>query len=93
MSNQFYKVSHILVKNKYEAEDIIRKLKSGASFEEMAKKYSSCSSASNGGLLGEIKIGKADEDFEAAALNLKINEISKAAIRTKFGYHLIKRLA
>lgn len=93
MSTQFYKVSHILVKNKYEADDIIRKLKSGASFEEMAKKYSSCSSAPNGGLLGELKIGKADEDFEAAALNLKINEISKVAIRTKFGYHLIKRLA
>ncbi|MEQ1723875.1 MAG: peptidylprolyl isomerase [Pseudobdellovibrio sp.] len=87
-----YKASHILVTAKHEAEDILRKL--GATpneFESFARKYSICSSASNGGDLGEIKIGKADIDFEESVLNLKINEISKIPVRTKFGYHIIKR--
>ena len=87
-----YHAAHILVKAKFEAEDLILKLKSGSAFEELAKKYSMCSSAPNGGDLGEIKIGKADADFEEFTLRLKPNELSLQPVRTKFGYHIIKRL-
>ncbi|MBY0555033.1 peptidyl-prolyl cis-trans isomerase [bacterium] len=88
-----YRVAHILVSAKHEAEDILRKLiAKPEEFESMARKYSSCSSAPDGGDLGEVKIGKADPDFEDAALALKAGEISKQPVRTRFGYHLIKRL-
>lgn len=90
---KIYKVAHILVGQKYEADDLLAKLKSGKSFEVLAHKFSTCSSASQGGNLGDIKIGKADPDFEEAALKLKTGEISSAPVRTRFGYHIIKRLS
>ena len=92
MSVKSYRAAHILVSAKFEAEDILRKLNEGAEFAILAKKFSSCSSAANGGDLGEIKITKADPEFEEAVLALKPNEIGKSAVRTKFGYHIIKRL-
>ncbi|MBC7421140.1 MAG: peptidyl-prolyl cis-trans isomerase [Bdellovibrio sp.] len=88
-----YHVHHILVKAQYEAEDLLKKLATGANFEELAKKFSTCSSAPCGGDLGILKSGKADEDFEEAALKLKVNEISTKPVRTKFGYHLMKRIS
>lgn len=87
-----YKSAHILVQQKYEADDLLSQLKSGKSFDELARKFSSCRSASQGGDLGVIPIGKADPDFEEAALKLKTGEISSAPVRTRFGYHIIKRL-
>ena len=87
-----YKAAHILVASNYVAEDVLRKLRMGSEFSELARKFSTCTSSVNGGDLGEIKIGKAHEDFEEAALKLKIGDISKAPVRTPFGYHLIKRL-
>ena len=93
MSAKSYSAAHILVQARYEAEDLLLKLRSGSSFEELARKYSSCASAPKGGVLGEIKIGKADPDFEEAVLSLKINEITEFPVRTRFGYHLIKRLS
>lgn len=87
-----YRSAHILVKQKYEADDLLLKLKSGKSFDELARRFSTCSSASQGGDLGVITIGKADPDFEEAALKLKTGEISSTPVRTRFGYHVIKRL-
>ncbi|MGZ3690978.1 MAG: peptidylprolyl isomerase [Pseudobdellovibrio sp.] len=90
-----YRAAHILVKTKFEAEDILLKLhktKNPESFESLARKYSTCSSSINGGDLGEIKLGKAAEEFEEAALKLAENEITEQPVRTQFGYHIIKRL-
>ena len=91
MKDQPYRVHHILVKHGYEAEDLLRKLKEGASFAELAKKFSICSSAASGGDLGLLNAGQADEDFEFAAQRLKVGEVSSQPVRTKFGYHLIWR--
>lgn len=89
---QNYYVAHILVAHQYEAEDLLKKFKEGKSFDELARKYSTCPSSKVGGDLGSIPKGKADPDFEEAALNLAIGETSRIPIRTRFGYHLIKRL-
>lgn len=85
------RIKHILVPNKYEAEDLLRFIDEGKAFEEIATKYSSCPSSKNGGDLGEINPQKLDPDFLAAAELLKPGQISKAPVRTRFGYHLIKR--
>ena len=87
-----FHVHHILVKHQYEAEDIQKKITTEKSFAELAKKFSVCSSAPNGGDLGIIQIGKADADFEEAALLLKPGEITKKPIRSRFGFHIIKRI-
>ncbi len=92
-AKQKYHVAHILVSHKYEAEDLLKRLQKGEEFEKLARKNSTCPSAAKGGDLGLLKPGQADEDFEEAALKIKIGEVSASPIRTKFGYHLIKRFA
>jgi len=93
MPKKNYHVFHILVKHAYEAEDLLRKLEAGESFENLAQKFSICSSAKNKGDLGPIFEGKADPDFEEAALLLKPGQITKKPIRSRFGFHLIKRIS
>jgi peptidyl-prolyl cis-trans isomerase C len=88
-----YQVAHILVAHKYEAEDLLRKIKEGEDFNTLAQKHSSCTSRLKGGDLGVIRLGKATPEFEDAALALQVGDISPVPIRTSFGYHLIKRLA
>ena len=84
---------HILVQHQYEAEDLLRALKDGKDFTDLARKHSKCPSASEGGNLGSFPRGKMDEDFEEAAFALKVGDITAKPVRTKFGYHLIKRTA
>ncbi len=48
-------VRHILVKDKDLAEQLKKKLQSGADFAKLAKQYSTCNSAKRGGELGEVK--------------------------------------
>ena len=88
-----YHVAHILLAHKYTVDDVLRKIKEGKDFGELARIHSSCPSSERGGDLGPLLSGKADPDFEEAALELKVGEITQAPVRTKFGYHLIKRLA
>ena len=84
------KARHILVEHEYEAQDIERKLKEGTAFEELAQKFSKCPSAKNGGDLGYFGKTRMVEEFANAAFDLEKGEVSPP-VRTKFGYHLIKR--
>lgn len=85
-------LKHILVAHQYEAEDILKLLKEGKDFSELAKQRSQCPSAAGGGDLGNLKGKKLDMDFEEAAELLKPGQIS-GVVRTRFGYHLILRVA
>ena len=58
------------------------------SFEEAAKKYSSCPSKEQGGDLGEFGRGMMVPEFENAAFELEIGQISEP-VKTQFGYHII----
>lgn len=81
---------HILVEQKFEIEDIQKKLVSGTAFEELAKDFSICGSGAQGGDLGEFSKGMMVKPFEEAVMNLSVGETSEA-ISTQFGYHLILR--
>lgn len=83
-------VSHILVQHRHEAEDILARLNSGSSFEDLARKHSLCSSSTQGGLLGIIDPRRLDEDFRDALEILKPGQTS-GCVRTRFGYHIIRR--
>lgn len=87
-----YEVAHILLATRHEAEDVLRKLNQGESFENLARKFSQCSSAPQGGHLGLLKLGQADSDFEEAALALSPETTRRGYVKTRFGYHIIKRL-
>ncbi|MCS6989528.1 MAG: peptidylprolyl isomerase [Chloroherpetonaceae bacterium] len=86
------KVDSLAKKPAYEKIlDIQRRLKEGADFAEMAKRYSEDGSAQNGGDLGFAKRGEFVKPFEEAAFSLREGQISKI-VETIFGYHLIQLL-
>jgi foldase protein PrsA len=82
--------SHILVGSLETAEEVEAKLESGADFAELAKNYSlDTASAVNGGELGYFRRGVMITEFESAAFNLRVGEIS-SPVKSKYGYHIIK---
>ena len=100
------KASHILVKTeagpdgkvsaaadaaaRKKAEDILKKLRAGANFEELAKKESDDkASAINGGSLGFFQRGSMVPEFEKAAFSLNKGQISDL-VKTQYGYHIIR---
>lgn len=83
---------HILVEQKFEAEDLIKKLDEGKTFEELAADFSMCPSGKSGGNLGEFGKGMMVPPFEQAAFALEVGETS-GPVQTQFGFHLIKRLS
>ena len=80
---------HILVDGLEQMQEIKTEIDNGMSFEEAAQKYSKCPSAAQGGSLGSFTRGRMVPEFEEAAFQLKVNEISEP-IKTQFGYHLIQ---
>jgi len=74
------------------AQAVLDSIKQGASFEEMAKKYSEDpGSKAYGGDLGFVKKGVFYPQFEAAAFALEVGQISDI-IETPVGYHIIELL-
>lgn len=70
---------------------ILDSIKNGASFEEMAKKYSQdYYSAPYGGDIFYITAGDIIPSFEETCYKLKKGEVYSEPVRTQFGYHLIK---
>jgi parvulin-like peptidyl-prolyl isomerase len=75
---------------KAKAEDLRKKIVGGASFEELAKTESDdTGSGANGGALGEFGRGQMVPEFEKAAFEAKVGEVTPV-VRTQFGYHIIK---
>ncbi|MGA1839644.1 MAG: peptidylprolyl isomerase [bacterium] len=83
------RVRHILLPDEEQAKDVLKKIKAGENFEKLAKEYSICPSAKNGGDLGYFSKGRMAPLFEEAAFKLKIGEVSDV-VRTSFGFHIIK---
>jgi len=83
--------AHILIKTEQEAKAVLERLKKGEKFASIAKEVSLCPSGKRGGDLGTFGRGKMVKEFETAAFALKKGEISPI-VKTKFGYHIIKRL-
>lgn len=80
---------HILVKTEQEAKELVKKLRGGADFVELAKKTSTGPSADAGGDLGYFSRGQMVKPFEDAAFALKPGQISDP-VQTEFGWHIIK---
>ena len=83
--------AHILVKTEKEAKAVLERLKKGEKFANITKQVSLCPSGKRGGDLGTFSRGKMVKEFEKAAFTLQKGQISPV-VKTKFGYHIIKRL-
>lgn len=82
--------SHILVDDEAAAKEVIKKLDAGEDFGELAKEYSTdTENSESGGELGLFGRGEMMQEFEDAAFNLTVGEISEP-VKTEYGYHVIK---
>ena len=84
-----WKASHILVKDRALAQELVRKAKQGADFGSLAREFSTCPSRSASGDLGWFGPGKMVASFESACKSLGVGSISDV-VSTQFGYHVIK---
>lgn len=85
-----FRASHILVKDRKLAEDLLKRVRQGADFASLARQYSTCPSKSKGGDLGWFGEGAMVAPFEQAVKRLSPGAISDV-VQTQFGYHIIKK--
>jgi peptidyl-prolyl cis-trans isomerase SurA len=71
------------------ANDLLKQIRAGASFEEVAKKSSDGPSAPDGGVLGMFKRGQLAKELEDKTFAMKAGEVTDV-IRTKQGYVILK---
>jgi peptidyl-prolyl cis-trans isomerase D len=96
------RVRHILIKTqgkpkeeapilRAKAEQILKQLRGGADFADLAKKFSDDrpGSAEKGGELGWVTHGQMVPSFEKAIFSLKPGELS-GIVDTEYGYHIVQ---
>ncbi len=101
-SPEMVRVRHILIsapktvsddekkKARAKAEEILKRIRDGASFEKLAAEMSDDTGSKNkGGDIGFFQKGRMVPEFEKAAFSLKKGELSDV-IETSFGYHILK---
>lgn len=96
---QQIRASHILFKVedlekdasvKKQAESVLKQIKNGADFAELAKKYGSDGTKDTGGDLGFFGRGAMVPEFEEAAFSLEAGQLKDELVKTQFGYHIVK---
>ena len=94
-----YTLAHILFNPKKggpaaakeRAENVLKKLKAGESFDVLAEQNSEDSNFTAGGILGTFKTGEFNKELESAVSGLSAGEVSNV-IQTKIGFQIIKVL-
>jgi peptidyl-prolyl cis-trans isomerase D len=75
-----------------QAQDLLKQIKGGANFADLAKKFSQDpGSAQKGGDLGWVSRGQMVKNFEDTVFSLKDNQISDV-VTTEYGFHIIQVL-
>jgi peptidyl-prolyl cis-trans isomerase D len=75
-----------------QAEDLLKQIKGGADFADLAKKFSQDpGSAPKGGDLGWVSRGQMVKNFEDTVFSLKENQLS-GIVTTEYGFHIIQVL-
>ncbi len=81
---------HILVADQNKAKEVLAKLKSGGSWDALAKQYSTDPSTKDkGGELGFFGRGQMVPQFQDAAFGAKVGQVV-GPVKSPFGYHVIQ---
>jgi len=91
MRGKQYRARQILTDSLDRAKEIKQKLKEGASFEELAKKYSLSPDSERGGDLGFFSTKDYPAAFSEICAQLDVNEISGIK-KTEYGYQIFQLL-
>jgi parvulin-like peptidyl-prolyl isomerase len=83
------RVRQILVPTKAQADRILKELKGGADFAEVARRRSQAPEAAQGGDMGYVCRGDLPEDLEESVFSLPEGQISPI-IPSSYGYHIFK---
>lgn len=84
------KISHILIGSEDDAKDVLKRLRKGADFARMAKKFSiEAATKDVGGEIGVIQKGKFHPQLDSTIFSMNEGEVSDP-IKTEKGYHIIK---
>jgi len=85
------RAAHILVATEEEAKATIDQVAGGADFAALAKEKSTDKgSGANGGDLGWFAKNVMVKEFADAAFAMQPGEVSKAPVKSQFGFHIIK---
>ncbi|MGD8778418.1 MAG: peptidylprolyl isomerase [Ignavibacteria bacterium] len=93
------RVSHIMIRPdssgeegaKKKAEELLEKINTGESFEELAKQHSQdFYSSKKGGDIYYIQVGQTVPSFDFAAYDCEVGKVYPEVVKTRFGYHIIK---
>lgn len=101
MMPAIYEASHILVAPaepteqawahaEVRAAQLVTALQGGADFALLASAHSACPSSAEGGALGQLQRGDLGAELEEVLWTLNVGAIAPAAIRTKFGWHIVR---
>ena len=90
-SGKEYRARHILVEKEDEARAVIKSLKGGAKFEEIAKKQSKdAGSGANGGDLDWAAAASYVPEFSEAMVKLEKGQMTQEPVKSQFGWHVIR---
>ena len=88
-SREEIRASHILLEDEKTAVSVIKKLKEGSDFAQLAREMSTGPSGPNGGDLGYFGRGAMVRIFEQAAFGLEVGGFTNTPVQSQFGWHVI----
>lgn len=90
-SGKEYRARHILVEKEDEAKAIVKSIKGGAKFEDIAKKQSKDpGSGANGGDLDWAAAASYVTEFSEAMVKLDKGQMTEVPVKSQFGWHVIR---
>lgn len=81
---------HILLKSPLLAQDILKELRLGAEFADLAAEYSACPSAPKGGFAGHHDRDALPWEIVQALSEWNEQDALVGPIKTRLGYHILK---
>lgn len=88
-SREEVRARHILLSTEGEAKEVIKMIKGGQPFAEVAKVHSKDPAAAQGGDLGYFRAGDMVKPFSEAAFAMKPGDMTDNPVKTEFGWHVI----
>jgi peptidyl-prolyl cis-trans isomerase C len=89
LAGEQYKLRHILVETKAEADSVIAELQQGADFVALAEQRADGPTGPNGGEIGWLTVDSMPPSFAEAVQAMTVGSYSREPVQTDSGYHVV----